>query len=152
MLPLIAFPACEPMQPPPSTHTNPTAAPPTAPAWSMQDYAWSHRPVLIFALDPADPALAQQRQTLTALAPGLTERDIVIIQAVGQTVTAADQPVPASPADLRAAYHVPADQPFAALLIGKDTHVKLRSAAPLTQQDLFPLIDSMPMRQREMSR
>ncbi|MEO0588415.1 MAG: DUF4174 domain-containing protein [Planctomycetota bacterium] len=145
----VYLPACDPMPPAAPNQTPERSA---APAWSMQAYAWSHRPVVIFALDPADPALATQRQTLIALAPSLAEREIVVIQAVADSVTADDEPVAASPADLRAAYDVPTDQPFAALLVGKDTGVKLRSAAPLTEQDLFPLIDSMPMRQREMSR
>ena len=36
------------------------------------------------------------------------------------------------------------------LLIGKDGGVKLRSTEPVSTDELFALIDSMPMRRREM--
>jgi len=39
---------------------------------------------------------------------------------------------------------------FQVLLIGKDGGVKLRSREPVSVNDLFGLIDSMPMRQQEM--
>jgi hypothetical protein len=39
---------------------------------------------------------------------------------------------------------------FEILLIGKDGTVKLRSDKPVSSEDLFALIDSMPMRKREM--
>ena len=39
---------------------------------------------------------------------------------------------------------------FAVLLIGKDGGVKLQSQQPVSPTDIFDLIDTMPMRQREM--
>ena len=36
------------------------------------------------------------------------------------------------------------------LLVGKDGGVKLRSEEPVSIQRIFDLIDSMPMRRREM--
>jgi len=41
---------------------------------------------------------------------------------------------------------------FQLLLIGKDGGVKLRSEQPVPTQDIFGLIDSMPMRRQEMDR
>jgi hypothetical protein len=39
---------------------------------------------------------------------------------------------------------------FTTLLIGKDGGVKLRSQGPVELEEIFSLIDAMPMRQREM--
>lgn len=39
---------------------------------------------------------------------------------------------------------------FRLLLIGKDGGVKLQKNTPVSMKDIFGLIDSMPMRQREM--
>ncbi len=50
---------------------------------------------------------------------------------------------------LRDALNVP-DQGFSTLLIGKDDGVRMRSRQLAKTEDLFALIDDMPMRQREM--
>lgn len=39
---------------------------------------------------------------------------------------------------------------FAAVLVGKDGGEKFRSDEPVRPEDLFDLIDDMPMRRREM--
>lgn len=39
---------------------------------------------------------------------------------------------------------------FAVVLIGKDGGAKYRSTDPITPDQLFGIIDAMPMRQREM--
>jgi len=41
---------------------------------------------------------------------------------------------------------------FAVIPVGKDGTVKLRKDRPVAPKDIFRLIDSMPMRQREMKR
>ena len=44
------------------------------------------------------------------------------------------------------------DTRFAAILIGKDGGIKLRADRPVAPDQLFGLIDSMPMRANEASR
>ena len=44
------------------------------------------------------------------------------------------------------------DSPFRITLIGKDGGRKLSRSKPVAVQELFGLIDSMPMRQAEMAR
>lgn len=51
--------------------------------------------------------------------------------------------------DLRHRYGI-GERDFAALLIGRDGGVKLRSKEPITAKELFGRIDEMPMRRREM--
>lgn len=52
-------------------------------------------------------------------------------------------------AELRSRYGV-AEVETAILLVGKDGGIKLRRNGVLEPRDLFGLIDTMPMRQREM--
>jgi Domain of unknown function (DUF4174) len=81
---------------------------------------------------------------------GLTERDIVVVFIVRDAVSTNWEPAsPAAAGDLRDAYGV-MPQEFRVVLIGKDGGVKLRQADPIAAADLFALIDSMPVRQREM--
>jgi hypothetical protein len=90
---------------------------------------------------------------------------MVVIHALGRTATGAgevahieafDGPPPgkqtlsaAEVRGLRKSYGVD-EQNYAVLLIGKDGGVKLRREVPVTTTELFSLIDSMPMRKREM--
>ncbi|MEM9252761.1 MAG: DUF4174 domain-containing protein [Planctomycetota bacterium] len=144
----ITLAACQPMTAAPDSPAP--ADTPDDPAWSTSTYAWRNRLVVLFANDPDDPSLAEQRHALNADPAGLVERHLVIIEAVGDAVTANGQPVNVTPADLRRQYRVDQDSPFAALLIGKDTGVKLRADRPIALNQLFGTIDAMPMRRSEM--
>ena len=44
----------------------------------------------------------------------------------------------------------PSAEPFAVVLVGKDTGVKMRRREPVAAGELFSIIDAMPMRRREM--
>ena len=103
----------------------------------LAGYRWNHRILLLFFDGPDDPGLRAQQVELTPHAPGLAERDIVVI-------------VSADPA-LRRRLSVPASG-FMVLLLGKDGGVKLRSASPITFVELAAVVDAMPMRQDEMNR
>ena len=117
-----------------------------------QDYAGSHRPLLVFASDLNNQGLAEQRRLLDGHFTGLRERDMVLIEVVDGRVTVDGRPVEADAASLYKRYGVEPGTPFAVRLVGKDTTVKLSEAEPVTAERLFKLIDAMPMRQREMGR
>ena len=102
-------------------------------------YRWKSRVLVALTPSAADPGLERQRRLYHDMRQGARERDLVLIEAVGTS--------PAAQA-LRRRFDVGAD--FTALLIGKDGGEKLRSPTPVGPADLFPLIDSMPMRQQEM--
>ncbi|MBB6428947.1 DUF4174 domain-containing protein [Algisphaera agarilytica] len=116
----------------------------------MDEFAWSHRPLLVFATSVEEPALLEQRELLAAHREGLNERDMVVIELVGDDLTVDGQPRTADTHALRKRYGVPTSRAFAVLLVGKDTGVKLRSDRPVTAEGVFGLIDSMPMRRQEM--
>lgn len=116
----------------------------------MESYQWRFRPVMVFAPSAEDERLSRQRQAFARLHQDLRERDIVLIEVVGNQVATIHGPECDQNADaLRARYGAAADQ-FSTLLIGKDGGVKLRSDEPVTSDKLFGLIDAMPMRRREI--
>ncbi len=109
-----------------------------------------YRPLLLFAARPDDPALLAQMNKLKAAAPGLAERDVLVI------ALPYNDPAPTevglSAADSLAArrlFHV-APEDFTAILLGKDGGEKFRSRKPISFEKLRDTIDSMPMRQQEM--
>lgn len=133
-----------------ASSSTPTNEQVTRPEFDIEAFAWTHRPVIVFATTPAVAQLQTQRQSLAAEHAGLNERDMVVVEVIGDQVALNGEPVNAVSGELRRRYGVTPDQPFAVLLIGKDTGVKLRTSEPVTPEQLFALIDSMPMRKREL--
>ncbi|OWT80073.1 MULTISPECIES: DUF4174 domain-containing protein [unclassified Achromobacter] len=118
----------------------PTAARAEKPG-SMDAMRWHHRVVLMSSPDAGDPNLAAQRRILDDWKAGAADRDIVLVQ-VG---AAQAQGTTDSANALRKRYELPASG-FQVLLIGKDGHVALRSAQPISAATLAGTIDAMPMR------
>ena len=100
------------------------------------------RVLVVSAPDSADAGLKAQRAALGAHRSGLAERDLVVLEAVGDSAEART---------LRAELGLPAGQ-FRAVLVGKDGGPKLTADAPIPSQTLFATIDAMPMRRDEMKR
>lgn len=116
----------------------------------MGKYRWKNRPLVVFAASASDPRFRQQMGIVSRGRSGLRDRDMVVIRVVGDTVTTRLGRGPGlSAAALRRRYGVKPGQ-FRALLVGKDTGVKISSAQPLSLKRLFVTIDAMPMRRREM--
>lgn len=116
-------------------------------AATMEDFAWSKRPVVIFAASDQDPRAHQQRGIFAVDGHAIIDRDMVVITVWPDRI---DGPVSAMTADdMRRRYGV-VEGGFQVLLIGKDTGVKRRAETVLQAEDIFGQIDSMPMRRREM--
>ncbi len=115
-------------------------------------WAWKYRPLIVFAPDSQNAQLAEQRKRLSPVHGELRERDMTLIEIVGKRANVVFGPaVEIDAAALMDALKVRGDR-FEVVLLGKDTGVKLKSDSPVTSQDLFSLIDQMPMRRREMNR
>lgn len=115
----------------------------------MRDFAWEARPLLIFTPSLDDNRLTTQMRHLEDDAEALRDRDMRVIVTGPESVEIDGQASDLSAPAMRDRYGVAADD-FAVLLIGKDTGVKLRSDDPVSMNDIYALIDSMPMRRREM--
>lgn len=111
-----------------------------AQAPDLDGLRWNNRVILLFAPDARNPQLAQQKEMLDQEEAGIKDRDLKVFEVTSH-----------SPSDehLRNRFHVKADS-FAVILIGKDGSKKLKRSEPTEPDDIFKLIDSMPMRQDEM--
>ncbi|MDX2269533.1 MAG: DUF4174 domain-containing protein [Bryobacter sp.] len=91
----------------------------------LAPYAWKNRVVLICA--PASSAeLKEQRRLFANAKDGLAERDLIVLERAGER--------------------------FEVRLYGKDGGEKAQRKEPFPAEDLFGLIDQMPMRRQEMRR
>lgn len=98
----------------------------------------SKREIILLAEHPMHPDLLQQQEILQADTAGLAERDMVITLI--------------TPLSDKNRYHqlMKDGKGFRFILIGKDGGEKLRSDKPVTLEQIFALVDSMPMRRYEM--
>ena len=104
---------------------------------TLDEYIWTNRPVLLFAPSERDEAYRLQMDTLTTDKSGLVERDIVVLSDVSAP----------GRSQFREALQIDG---FEIFLIGIDGGVKLRSKTPISVEELYAVIDAMPMRRREM--
>jgi hypothetical protein len=118
----------------------------------LNEYRWKNRLVLIFAPSIEDSFYLKQKSEFKVKVAELIDRDIIMIELLEAGIsTIAEIPLNNEQQSfLRKKFEVIDD--FVFILIGKDGTVKLRSQEPVSSEDLFSLIDSMPMRKEEMRR
>ena len=119
---------------------------------SLEQFQWKNRVLLIFA-DRDNSRAARQENQLLSDRPALEERDMIILKVSGNTVHpvfGAAEPIDAS--RLRDDLDAPDAGDFHAVLVGKDGTVKLKVSEPVSNGELFAIIDSMPMRAAETLR
>ncbi|MBE7183329.1 MAG: DUF4174 domain-containing protein [Methylobacterium mesophilicum] len=123
------------------------AVPPAA-ASPIDNLQWKKRVVIVFGLDEAQ--VDRQLNGMLADREALAERELVLIHVDGEAVAVPFGDVdPPRAGALREAFRVSPDIPFTVILVGKDGGEKLRQTEPVSPEDIFSLIDSMPMRQSE---
>jgi hypothetical protein len=109
---------------------------------TMASMKWQRRVLLVSAPTHQDPKLAVQRRIIGSWKVAAADRDLSIVEVVGDKVAGATDPQ----AVLRRKYRL-STTGFTAILIGKDGGEKLRSATPISAAVLEDTIDAMPMRQ-----
>lgn len=100
----------------------------------LSELKWKKRVIVLLA-EANDPHFLEQRGRLEKEAGALRERDLVVVEET-------------SPGPLHARYDLKSG--FVAILIGKDGGEKWRSTRPFEPREVFALIDTMPMRAREV--
>lgn len=124
------------------------AAPTPAPrnlAQTLRASRGEKRLLLVAAATASQVDFRAQKALLTASEDQLAARDLLVLDVLYDQLPAADRQLLARRYGLR-------PPGFAAVLIGKDGGVKLRSARPLAPAALFAVVDAMPMRQAELRR
>ena len=103
------------------------------------------RVVLIYGRDDSQHYILDQQDQFARSHSGMEERDFDVIVLVASTLMEPDrQFLMAAPYKLNPA------SDFHGWLIGKDGSVKDQFTKPISAQDLFKEVDSMPMRKQEM--
>ena len=108
---------------------------------SVAEMKWQRRVLVVAAPSARDPALAAQRNALRGWQRGAEDRDVQVVEVIGDRVTGARDAASA----LRIRLQLPTKR-FAVVLIGKDGHVALRSGEPVLAETLQGRIDAMTMR------
>jgi len=116
----------------------------------MPDLTWKKRVLLVFAPGEQHAGYTSQLGLLEAVEGGLRERDMSVIRVFADERVAIDgQTHDKSAASFYRRFAVDRDD-FRVILVGKDGSVKLDQDRAVASDDLFALIDAMPMRQYEM--
>ncbi len=119
-------------------------------ARTLADYRWRNR-VLVIAAPRDGYALVAQLDAFSGREDGLAERDLVVIQVSdGDAVPLFGDDAAPGADSLGEAFDLDPDTEFTLVLVGKDGGEKLRAGEPVAADDLFALIDAMPMRAREI--
>jgi len=106
------------------------------------------RVLLIYGRDTSTSGqqpLLKQQQELTEQRAGVQERDLDVV-----VLTASEMPEPDRAFLMAAPFKLAPDADYMAWLIGKDGGVKQTYTKPTPINDIFALIDGMPMRRQEM--
>lgn len=122
-----------------------------AASFDMKEFRWKNRVVVLFAPNAVHPDAAAILQGMEQYPSEFLDRDMVLVTAfeTGRGSTAGKPLAPAAVSALRKEYGV-ATGAFRLLLIGKDGGIKLDRTDSVSVSELFALIDTMPMRRREM--
>ena len=107
---------------------------------NLAQMKWERRVLRVAAPSSQDAALAEQRRILANWKANSDDRDLTVVEVIGDRVQGAGD----TAATIRRKYRLPAT--FTAILIGKDGGAKLRSAKPFAAAVLEQTIDAMPMR------
>ena len=119
----------------------------------LREFLWNNRLLLVFAPRSSDNNFLQQRKMVKSNEAGFIDRDMVVIEIVGGRVFAREYPLKFRylASSYRANFGV-SEREFRTFLVGKDGHIKYKSSLASDPCHLFDLIDSMPMRRREITK
>ncbi len=111
----------------------------------IESLTWKNRIIVLYAPGGNDEEFLEQKRILANNKKATQERDLVVIECVGNALTYEDKGYVARHFDHDLAQ-------FGVWLIGKDGGTKLAKNKPVPTEKFFGLIDSMPMRRAEMKR
>ncbi len=114
-------------------------------------FQWKNRLLFLFAPNRNHPMFDALHKSLAARQSEAADRDLVILEILeSASSTMNNEAIDSETACLlREKFDVLRDE-FTVILIGKDGRIKLDRKEQTQLDDIFALIDSMPMRQQEM--
>jgi hypothetical protein len=117
----------------------------------LTHFQWKNRLLFIFAQDDSDPLFKDLKSQIVAQKAEVDDRDLIVFELPAQGPARMNtSPLDQKEADsIRNHFAVPSNA-FCLILVGKDGGIKLKRSDQVDLREIFGLIDSMPMRQREM--
>lgn len=114
------------------------------PLWEkMETMRWKNRVVVVYAPKPTSPELLKQQQFLANKTAEIQDRDMVVIDCIGSTLSSEDK-------NYIQRHFNHNLSTFGVWLVGKDGGIKHTSTQPVTAEKFFGMIDAMPMRRSEI--
>jgi len=120
--------------------------------FTLLQYKWKKRVLVVSAPTQDDKNLIEMRKQLALTAEEFASRDIALMTLLdGEVSTVEDRELTTEEAtSARLALEIPPGS-FALRLIGKDGSVKLSGDTATPMTEIYALIDTMPMRRREIT-
>ena len=117
----------------------------------LEEYKWKNRLLLVFAPSEDDTRYRSLEKELREQEDAIVERDLLVFRILeGGESRLGDSPIDDDSSALLRDRLAARTGQFTVVLIGKDGGEKLRRSDEVELEAIFSLIDSMPMRQREM--
>lgn len=107
----------------------------------LDEHLWKNR-LLVISAPTESRAVEEQRRIYRSAQSGMSERQILLIEALGDSQRSRELRTKISADGAR----------FQVFLVGKDGHTALSSDKPFSAKYLFGKVDAMPMRRDEMRR
>lgn len=117
----------------------------------LDPFRWKNRLLFLFAPESSHPLFESLKREIAARRQDMDDRDLIVFEilGVGSSSAAGSQLDPPGAASFRKRFDV-SPNAFTVILVGKDGGVKLKTSDAVPLEDVFRLIDSMPMRRDEM--
>jgi hypothetical protein len=119
----------------------------------LDQYRWKNRLLFVFAPTREDPSFGSLHDSLVTRQADVADRDLVVFEVLESGPSTVDKKLldPETAQILRNKFGVTEGR-FSVILVGKDGGIKLDRHDRTSLEEIFALIDSMPMRQEEMRR
>ena len=117
----------------------------------LSRFQWKNRLLFLCAPNRNHPMFVSLHNSLSAQQAEVDDRDLVIFEILESDPSSINTQSLASDSalSLRKQYNVNPGE-FAVLLVGKDGGIKLKRQDEIQLEEIFALIDAMPMRREEM--
>ncbi len=120
---------------------------------NLEQFKWENRLLFLFAPEQSSPEFSELQREISGRQPGVADRDLVVFKILenGSSRMNSTEMDSQTAAAIRKRFFVPEGR-FTVILVGKDGGIKMKTEAPVTLDEIFDRIDSMPMRKEEMRR
>ena len=117
----------------------------------LSRFQWKNRLLFLFAPSRDHPLFNKLHQSLFSQKAEVADRDLIIFEILesGPSSMNTEYIDPQSAQSLREKFDIPLGE-FTVILVGKDGGIKMKRQDQTELEDIFRLIDAMPMRRQEM--